>query len=241
MDDRLLWYTVSWLLCIITLPFSTTLVTAYFGSIRQNRNDDNFKKKIFKRAKPTIMTENQLSMLKDNNAGNLNEENKINKPYLVGVLLLTLILPLLCGFTEWITGSSVFFSLELIGKWFIFWSVGLRLFIAGLRQVFNPSFTAKTIFHVQNKDSYVIVKELGFANICFGLIGIISFFLPQWRIVSAFGSGLFYGIAGVNHLIKKQASPNEKIAMVSDIFIFIVLMSSSVCSRIEYSPYSLLH
>jgi hypothetical protein len=51
----------------------------------------------------------------------------------------------------------------------------------------------------------------------------MSLFFPPCRIVSAFGSGIFYGIAGINHLIKKPASPNETIALVSDIFIFIAL------------------
>jgi hypothetical protein len=41
--------------------------------------------------------------------------------------------------------------------------------------------------------------------------------------VSAFGSGLNYGIAGVNHFAKKAASANEMVAMVSDIFIFLAL------------------
>jgi hypothetical protein len=56
------------------------------------------------------------------------------------------------------------------------------------------------------------------------LFGILSLFLPQWRIVSAFGSGIFYGIAGINHLIKKPAGANEMLALVSDIFIFLCLL-----------------
>jgi hypothetical protein len=134
----------------------------------------------------------------------MENETKLNKPYLIGVLALTLILPALSVFIQWLMNRDQLISLALMGKWFIFWAVGLRLFIAGLRQVINPLFTAKEIFHIENKESHVIVRELGFANVCFGLIGIISLFLPQWRIVSAFGSGIFYGIAGVNHLIKNR-------------------------------------
>jgi hypothetical protein len=37
------------------------------------------------------------------------------------------------------------------------------------------------------------MRELGFANLCFGLIGLISIGMPDWRIVSAFGSGIYYG------------------------------------------------
>jgi hypothetical protein len=95
--------------------------------------------------------------------------------------------------------------------------------MAGIRQITNPAFTLKEIFHIQSTDSYTVVRELGFANLCFGLIGIISLFIPQWRIVSAFGSGLYYGIAGLNHFIKKPVGANERLALVTDIIIFMVL------------------
>jgi hypothetical protein len=49
-------------------------------------------------------------------------------------------------------------------------------------------------------------------------------FLPQWRIVSAFGSGLYYGIAGFQHLVKKPAGANEKFALITDVIIFIFLL-----------------
>lgn len=153
----------------------------------------------------------------------MKSQHTFSKPYFFGILALTLIFPALSAYINWRTNQPGSISTELIGKWFIFWAVGFRLFIAGLRQVFNPSFTAKTIFHIETTDSHVIVKELGFANICFGLIGLISLFLPQWRIVSAFGSGIFYGIAGINHAFQKQPGANEKVALISDIFIFLVL------------------
>lgn len=116
------------------------------------------------------------------------------------------------------------FRWALIGKWFVFWSIGARLFIAGLRQIFNPAFTAENIFHIEDKESYAIVKELGFANVCLGTISIVSLFVPEWRTAAAFAGGLFFGLAGANHLIKKPASSNEVIAMISDIFIFLVML-----------------
>ncbi|MBN8788397.1 MAG: hypothetical protein J0I84_15000 [Terrimonas sp.] len=94
-------------------------------------------------------------------------------------------------------------TFELFCKWFIFSAVGLRLFLAGIKQVKNPEFTAKQIFHVESADCFPILRELGFANICFGLVGIVSLFRPDWRIVSAFASGLYYGIAGIQHELKK--------------------------------------
>jgi len=155
-------------------------------------------------------------------------ENKttpgINKQYIIVVSVLTFVLPLVCPAVEILLNKEVQFSFDLIGKWFIFSAVGLRLFLAGIKQTTDPAFTAKEIFHIHSPESFPIVRELGFANLCFGLVGIISLFMPQWRIVSAFGSGLYYGIAGLQHLFKKPAGANEMFALVTDIIIFIFLL-----------------
>jgi len=157
----------------------------------------------------------------------MENQNKpeVNRPYLIFVLLLMLVLPSISIIIEYVIIGKQVSLIELSGKWFIFWAIGLRLFIAGVRQAIKPSFTAETIFHITNKESFVIVKELGFANICLGSIGIISLFLPDWRIVSAFAGGLFMGIAGINHILKKPVGLNEWIAMSSDIFIAVVILT----------------
>jgi hypothetical protein len=152
-----------------------------------------------------------------------NQSNlKINKIYLFTILLLMLIFPLISIVVD--SGHHPELGLiTLIGKWFVFWAIGTRLLLAGTRQAAKPAFTLEEIFHINNKESEVIVRELGFANICFGLIGIISIFIPDWRPAAGFIGGLYMGIAGVYHIIKKPVSPNEIIAMVSDLFIFLVL------------------
>jgi hypothetical protein len=88
----------------------------------------------------------------------MKNETKFNKPYFFGVLFLTIIFPALSLFIACLVNKDQLISAALAGKWFIFWAVGLRLFIAGLRQVINPSFTAKDIFHIDNKESWVIVR-----------------------------------------------------------------------------------
>ncbi|HEX7757667.1 MAG TPA: DUF6790 family protein [Niabella sp.] len=148
----------------------------------------------------------------------------INKRYITVVSVLTFLLPLICSVAEMLVDKQSSVSFGLFGKWFIFSAVGVRLFIAGVKQTTDPAFTAKEIFHLQNPESYPIVRELGFANLCFGLIGIMSLFFPQWRVVSAFGSGLYYGIAGLQHFLKKPVGVNEKFAMVTDLLIFLVLL-----------------
>ena len=152
------------------------------------------------------------------------KKSDINKLYITSVSVLTFLFPIIATIIQVLLNKDLKFSFELFGKWFIFSAVGLRLLFAGVKQTSDPAFTAKEIFHINNTEVLPIVRELGFANICFGIIGIVSLFLPQWRIVSAFGSGLYYGIAGLQHLIKKPVGINEKFAQVTDILIFILLL-----------------
>ena len=142
--------------------------------------------------------------------------------YLVSILLLTLILPIAFILFQWLI-SKVPFGWLLIGKWYVFWAVGIRLFIAGVRQVTKPAFTAKEIFHIEDEASYVVIKELGFGNISLGLIGILSIIKAGWCTPAAVAGGLFYGFAGIQHILNKPVSKNEKIAMISDLYIFLIL------------------
>ncbi len=149
--------------------------------------------------------------------------DKPNKFYITSVTVLTFVLPAIGFFAEHFKTGAVL-TFELFGKWFIFSAVGLRLFLAGIKQVKNPEFTAKQIFHLDNPDSFPILRELGFANICFGLVAIVSLFRPDWRIVSAFASGLYYGIAGVQHGLKNVSGINERFALWTDLVIFVLLL-----------------
>lgn len=151
------------------------------------------------------------------------ENPPLNRFYAVSVLTLTIILPALSVLTDATLHHESPLSPPLLAKWFIFWAVGGRLFVAGLRQIFNPAFTANAIFHIDHEPSHAIVRELGFANICFGLVGLISLFQSPWRIVSAFASGIYYALAALAHAMKGSATPNELFALVTDVFIFLAL------------------
>lgn len=148
----------------------------------------------------------------------------VNWQYIIVVSVVTFVVPAICAIVQKLIYKDMHFSFALFGKWFIFSAVGLRLFLAGVKQTTNPAFTAKEIFHISSPVSLPIVRELGFANLCFGLVGIVSLFIPQWRVVSAFGSELYYGMAGLQHLLKKPSGINEMFALVTDILIFILLL-----------------
>ena len=113
---------------------------------------------------------------------------------------------------------------QLILKWFIFWAVGIRLFTAGIKQASDPSFTGTKIFKFTSRESYVVIRELGFANIALGVMGILSLINNDWRIIAAISSGLFFGLAALQHSTIKPGSKNEWIALFYDFGVFLMML-----------------
>jgi hypothetical protein len=111
----------------------------------------------------------------------------------------------------------------LVGKWFVFWAVGVRLFIAGVRQVAQPQFTAKSIFEIKDRAAFAIVRELGFANLSTGTLGLASLAVPAWVVPAAIVGGLFYGLAAAGHAFRGKRNFSEQTALISDIFAFVIL------------------
>ena len=112
---------------------------------------------------------------------------------------------------------------NLVGKWFVFWASGVRLLLAGLRQAASPAFTAKTIFEIDEPKAFAVVRELGFANIAMGLLGVSVLLRPDWLLPAAIATGLYYLFAGALHVLQPTRNRIETWAMVSDLGIFLVL------------------
>jgi hypothetical protein len=114
--------------------------------------------------------------------------------------------------------------MPLIGKWFVFWGVGVRIFLAGLRQSIQPRYTAEKILGIKNDEQLIVVQELGFSNLSLGVLGILTILDRSWLLPAAIVGALFYGLAGVRHIFSKQRNSLENGAMISNIFLFIVLL-----------------
>lgn len=112
--------------------------------------------------------------------------------------------------------------LALIGKWFVFWAIGVRLFTAGLRQIIKPGLTAEGIFGIKDNASWAIIRELGFANVGMGLAGILTLWFAGWRPAAALTGGLFLVLDGILHVTNKR-NFEENVAMYSDLFIGIIM------------------
>ncbi|PUZ22984.1 hypothetical protein DCC81_21465 [Chitinophaga parva] len=143
----------------------------------------------------------------------------MNKPYFIVTSLLAVALPF-AGFTGEHLVAHVPYTFPLFAKWFLFSAVGLRLLFAGLRQALLPEAAARKISGMQTEEILPVVQELGFAKLCFGLLAIFSWWKPEWRMVAAFTSGIYFGLAGLRHLVKPKVNSNERFTLWIDLLTF---------------------
>jgi hypothetical protein len=111
--------------------------------------------------------------------------------YFLSVLVLMLLAP--AGSIAWEHLHGTAPLMLLVGKWFVFWSVGVRLTLAGLRQQIQPRFTSKEIFGIESDDALPIVRELGVANLATGVVGLLSLIRPGFVLPVAIAAMIFYG------------------------------------------------
>lgn len=143
--------------------------------------------------------------------------------YLISILVLLILAPAISVIAQYATSGAPLDPIGLIGAWMTFWAVGVRLFIAGVRQVLQPGFTAKDIFQIDDPRAGGLVREIGFSNLSMGFLGLASFLRPEWLVPAAIAGGLYYGLAGLGHLVKGERNEKETVAMLTDFFAFIVL------------------
>jgi hypothetical protein len=151
--------------------------------------------------------------------------------YTAAIVMLMLVLPLISVAIEAPMLPDAGALMGLAGKWFTFWGVGVRLFVAGLNQVFRPGFTAEGIFGIGDPAAHGLVREVGFGNLAIGTLGILSLFVPDFLLPAAIAGGLFFGLAGLGHLVREERDLKEQVAFVSDLAMF-VLLAAFVASRL---------
>ncbi len=87
--------------------------------------------------------------------------------YYAVIILLMVVLPAGSAVAEFLLTQGGVGWVPLIGKWYVFWAVGVRLLLAGLRQVVSPGFTAD-LLKVKDPAALTLVRELGFGNLAIG-------------------------------------------------------------------------
>jgi hypothetical protein len=143
--------------------------------------------------------------------------------YTLSIVLLLLVLPVASIVIEYFADPRPHDVMWLVGKWFTFWGCGARLFMAGVKQVAQPGFTAESIFNIHDPAASGLVREIGFGNLSLGTIGLVSVIAPSWLVPAAVAGGLYYGLAGLGHLMRPERNTKEQVALVSDLLIAALL------------------
>lgn len=143
--------------------------------------------------------------------------------YLAVVILTMVILPIASILIELAMGTTASL-LFLVGKWFVFWAVGARLFSGGINQILRPGFTSQGIFGTADKGAERIVVEIGFGNVAIGLTALLSLYFAAWVPAAAFAGMIFLGLAGIRHVMNQNRKQSENIAMISDLWVAGVLL-----------------
>lgn len=144
--------------------------------------------------------------------------------YPAALALLLFIFPITC-----LTMDALVFNagaaglLDLVGKWFTFWAVGVRLFGAGLVQIARPQVTAQSIFGIKGASANPVVREVGFGNLSLGAVGIWSLTMSSWVVPMALAGGLYYGLTAVGHMIRRSKNEHAQMILMADLFVFAVL------------------
>jgi hypothetical protein len=110
----------------------------------------------------------------------------------------------------------------LVSKWFVFWAVGVRLGLAGLRQIVQPWFTAE-IFKINDERVWPVVRELGIANLALAVVGLASLAKSTFRLPVAIIAAIFYAGAAIEHIRSRHRTTKETVAMASDLFALVIL------------------
>ncbi len=105
-------------------------------------------------------------------------------------------------------------------KWFIFWGVGMRLFFKGVKLASAPQFTGLNLSSFKNRETYLLLLELGFANMALGSMGILSVINDQWRLIAAIAGAVYFGLADMLRLLKKPGSRHELVALLYNVLVF---------------------
>jgi hypothetical protein len=145
--------------------------------------------------------------------------------YFVVVILLTILFPAGSAVYERFVQHADVPWMLLIGPWMVFWAGGVRLFLAGLRQTFQPRFTSEQIFGIKSDDPIPIVQELGFSNLAMGTLCLLSLPMRQMLVPAAVVSGLYYGLAGVKHVFGGEKNFRRLTAMVTDLLVAVVILA----------------
>jgi hypothetical protein len=153
--------------------------------------------------------------------------------YVLQVSLLLIVGPIVATTVDvLVTGHTIIAAGTF---WFVFFG-GVRLLIAGVSQSLNPKFTLQNVLGQkgENPDAAYMTQELGFANIGFGVLGVVGPWLG-WAPAGALALGVFFLLAGLRHIAKRGKGTSEWFATITDVAYGLVLLVIFVLALIPAS------
>jgi hypothetical protein len=118
---------------------------------------------------------------------------------------------------------------EVIGKWFIFWSLGIRLVIAGLMQLVNPAYT-NNLLQLGLSD-FIIIRELGLANLSIGLLCTISFIKKSLQGYVCLYMFIYFTGASILHILRiGSINFDEFITLITNVILVIIALYGIIYS-----------
>ena len=123
--------------------------------------------------------------------------------------------------------------LDLTGRWFVFWGRWGPTRHGRAAAILPAGVHRREIFHIESDEALPLVRELGVANLATGVVGLASIAAPSFVLPVAISAGIFYAVAGIRHVSEQARSLNETVAMVSDLFIAVVLAAFVVLTLLS--------
>jgi hypothetical protein len=153
-------------------------------------------------------------------AAGLSLTNRQSLSRILNISLLT-VLPMLSVACEHHIAKTAVTG-TLIGKWLLFWAVGIRLIAAGTIQI-TTSMPANVGLLSNREDSNTVRKATGIANIVLAGMSFLCVANDGWSQLAAITVGVYVGLAGMQHDFKTPADTNAWINMVYDFVVFAVV------------------
>lgn len=124
---------------------------------------------------------------------------------------------------DWIWNGNKDLFPGIYAKWVIFWGIGLRYIISGFYFVYDPFQIGKE--SRSGHDAIArLAKDLGWAEVCIGLLGVVSLFEPGIRWVAGMVGGLLSGITGARHFTLDTLSKKDRLWTYINIVVFILVI-----------------
>ncbi len=139
------------------------------------------------------------------------------------VLLLMFTFPALSLWIEFVTREVVLTPL-LIGKWFIFWGMGIQLTLSGATQLLLPGGALRKRFGLTGRGSFPLVREYGILSLALGVVAITSLFREEYRPAAALAGALFFGLRSGCAVIGKPGTGAELILFLTDLVLFSLIL-----------------